>query len=86
METEETLAVPEQEQLPKKKRHRKRGRAKKPAVQAVLAGNDLILVKDYATAYNDILAAVKDGTISETQLKDAVTRVLSYKYTVGIMK
>ena len=58
----------------------------KPAVQAVLAGNDLILVKDYATAYNDILAAVKDGTISETQLKDAVTRVLSYKYTVGIMK
>ncbi len=59
---------------------------KKPAVQAVLAGNDLILVKDYATAYNDILAAVKDGTISETQLKDAVTRVLSYKYTVGIMK
>lgn len=59
---------------------------KKPAVQAVLAGNDLILVKDYATAYNDILAAVKDGTVSETQLKDAVTRVLSYKYTVGIMK
>lgn len=58
----------------------------KSAVQAVLAGNDLILVKDYATAYSDILAAVKDGTISETQLKDAVTRVLSYKYTVGIMK
>ena len=58
----------------------------KPAVQAVLTGNDLILVKDYATAYNDIVAAVKDGTISETQLKDAVTRVLSYKYTVGIMK
>ena len=58
----------------------------KPAVQAVLAGNDLILVRDYATAYSDILAAVKDGTISETQLKDAVTRVLAYKYTVGIMK
>ncbi|MBQ3265597.1 MAG: hypothetical protein IJH07_07450 [Ruminococcus sp.] len=58
----------------------------KPAVQAVLAGNNLILVRDYAAAYNDILAAVKDGTISETQLKDAVTRVLAYKYTVGIMK
>ena len=34
METEEALAVTELEQPPKKKRHRKRGRAKKPAVQA----------------------------------------------------
>ena len=59
---------------------------KKPAVQAVLAGNDLILVKDYATAYNDIVAAVKDGTITESQLKEACTRVIAYKYTVGIMK
>ena len=31
-------------------------------------------------------ATGKDGTISATQLKDADTRVLSYKYTVGIMK
>lgn len=59
---------------------------KKPAVQAVLAGNDLILVRDYATAYNDILAAVKDGTITESQLKEACTRVIAYKYTAKIMK
>lgn len=58
----------------------------KPAVQAVLAGNDLILVRDYATAYNDILEAVKAGKISEAQLKEACTRVIAYKYTVGIMK
>lgn len=58
----------------------------KPAVQAVLAGNDLILVRDYATAYDDILAAVKAGTITEDQLNEACTRVLSYKYTAGIMK
>ena len=59
---------------------------KKPAVQAVLAGNDIVLVRDYATAYNDILAAAKDGTISESQLKEACTRVIAYKYTAGIMK
>lgn len=59
---------------------------KKPAVQAVLAGNDLILVRDYATAYNDILAAVKDGTITEAQLKEACTRVIAYKFTARIMK
>lgn len=58
----------------------------KPAVQAVLAGNDLVLVRDYATAYDDILAAVKAGTITEDQLNEACTRVLSYKYTVRIMK
>lgn len=59
---------------------------KKPAVQAVLAGNDLILVRDYATAYNDILAAVNDGTITEAQLKEACTRVIAYKYTAKIIK
>ena len=59
---------------------------KKPAVQAVLAGNDLILVRDYATAYNDILAAVNDGTITEAQLKAECTRVLAYNYTAKIIK
>lgn len=58
----------------------------KPAVQAILAGNDIVLVRDYATAYNDILAAVNAGTITDTQLKEACTRVLAYKYTAGIMK
>ena len=58
---------------------------KKPAVQAVLAGNDIILVRDYAAAYNDILSAVNAGTITEAQLKEACIRVLAYKYTVGMM-
>ena len=59
---------------------------KKPAVQAVLAGNDMILVRDYATAYSDILAAVNDGTIGEQMLKNACTRVIAYKYTAGILQ
>ncbi|MBQ9679716.1 MAG: hypothetical protein IJV48_03415 [Ruminococcus sp.] len=58
----------------------------KPAVQAILAGNDIVLVRDYATAYNDILAAVNAGTITDVRLKEACTRVLAYKYTAGIMK
>ena len=59
---------------------------KKPAVQAVLAGNDMILVRDYATAYSDILAAVNDGTIGEQMLKNACTRVIAYKYTAGVLQ
>ena len=58
---------------------------KKPVVQAIIAGNDLVLVRDYATAYTDILAAVDSGEITEAQLREACTRVIAYKYTVGIM-
>ena len=58
---------------------------KKPVVQAILAGNDIVFVKDYATAHADILAAVNDGTITEKQLKEACTRVIAYKYTAGII-
>ena len=58
---------------------------KKPVVQALIAGNDLIFVRDYATAYTDILNAVNAGTLTEARLKEACTRVIAYKYTAGIM-
>lgn len=59
---------------------------KNVAVAAILAGNDLVLVRNYADAYNAILAAVNDGTISEDLLRQICTRVLAYKYTAGIIK
>lgn len=55
-------------------------------VQAVLAGNDLVMVDDVESAYKDILAAVNDGTIDEDTLQKACMRVLAYKYTAGILK
>lgn len=55
-------------------------------VQAVLAGNDMIMVDEIDSAYNAILSAVNDGTISEDVLKKACMRVLAYKYTAGIMQ
>lgn len=59
---------------------------KNVAVAAVLAGNDLILSRNYGDSYNAILAAVNDGTISESLLKETCTRVLAYKYTAGLIK
>lgn len=59
---------------------------KNVAVAAVLAGNDLVLSRDYSASYNAILAAVNDGTISEDLLRQTCTRVLAYKYTAGIIK
>lgn len=55
------------------------------AVAAVLAGNDLILVNDCAAAYNAILAAVNNGTISDSILRQVCTRVIAYKYATGLM-
>ena len=58
----------------------------KVAVQAILAGNDMMIVEDYETAYADILAAVNDGTISKDILTDRCTRVIAYKYANGLLK
>lgn len=55
-------------------------------VQAVLCGNDMIMVDNIEDAYTSILDAVKDGTISKEVLQKACLRVLAYKYTTGIMK
>ncbi len=59
---------------------------KNVAVAAILAGNDLVLSRNYSTTYSAILSAVNDGTISEEQLKQICTRILAYKYTAGLMK
>lgn len=59
---------------------------KNVAVAAILAGNDLVLVRDYASAYNAILAAVNDGTVSKELLEQTCTRVLAYKYTAKLIK
>ncbi|MBQ3416874.1 MAG: glycoside hydrolase family 3 protein [Ruminococcus sp.] len=57
----------------------------KTAVQAILAGNDMMIVKDYETAYTDILAAVNDGTISKDILTSKCEKVIAYKYANGLM-
>lgn len=49
------------------------------AVLAVLAGNDLLCVTDYAEQYKAVLQAVKDGRISETLLDNAIYRILRWK-------
>lgn len=50
------------------------------AVEAVLAGNDMILMPDgLAEAFEAVLAAVEDGTISEERLDESVARILRFK-------
>ncbi len=50
------------------------------AVLAVTAGVDMILMpEDYETAYNGLLAAVNDGTITEERIDESVIRIVRLK-------
>ena len=55
------------------------------AVQAVLAGNDMIISSDFETQRNEVLKAVQQGKISEDLINTAVKRILACKYAYGII-
>ena len=55
-----------------------------PYTRAVLAGNDMIIVSDFETAYSEVLAAVKSGEIPPQTLDKAVERILRVKAEYGI--
>lgn len=54
------------------------------AVRALNAGNDLILMPpNVGQAYDGLLAALRDGSLPRTRLVEAVTRVLTMKFTLA---
>lgn len=54
-------------------------------IKAILAGNDLLIVTDYESAFNQIKKAVEDQTVSEAQINRLAFRVLAWKYYKGLM-
>lgn len=50
-----------------------------PYAKAVLAGNDLIIVSDFETAYNEVMFSVKNGTIPMEVIDEAYNRVMEWK-------
>ena len=54
-------------------------------VQAVLAGNNMLIVTDYATAFNNIKNAVENGTIKESYLDYQLMPVLGLKVKKGLI-
>lgn len=56
-----------------------------PYAAGILAGNDMLCVSEPVTAYNDIINAVKDGTLTEDNLNEHVTRVLMMKSNGNIL-
>lgn len=55
------------------------------AVQAVLAGNDLLCSTDYVTQYQAVLNAVLEGRIDIEILDRAVRHVLEWKQSLGLL-
>ena len=51
------------------------------AVGAIAAGADMLLMPDdFPTAYNAVLTAVQDGTISEERINESLRRIYRIKY------
>ena len=50
------------------------------AVMALKAGADMVLMpEDFEAAYEGVLAAIEDGTISEARINDSLARVYKIK-------
>lgn len=56
------------------------------AVQSLVAGNDMLIVSDYQSAFKSIVSAVNAKTLDVNVLQKACMRVLAFKYTAGIKK
>ncbi len=62
------------------------------AIQAILAGNDLIAIGAHVgtatieTAINDVVEAVNDGRLDEAQIDRSVSRILQLKRDYGIFE
>ena len=55
------------------------------AVAAIRAGNDMVIIPaDLEGAYNGLLQAVKDGTISQKRIDESVLKILRMKASVGL--
>ena len=57
-----------------------------PAVLALAAGCDMVVTADFQTQIPQVLAALEDGTLSQERVDKAVTRVLGWKYDLGLIE
>jgi beta-N-acetylhexosaminidase len=57
----------------------------KEAVQAILAGNDMVIIPaDLDGAYNGLLTAVRNGALPQKRIDESVLKVLRLKASVGL--
>lgn len=56
------------------------------AVQAILAGNDMIITSDFKSQKEEVLTAIKNNVISEEMINNLVRRIIACKLAYGIIE
>ena len=54
------------------------------ALEAVLAGYDLLCCTNWESQYDAVLDAVKNVTVTEERLNESVSRILRLKHQLGL--
>lgn len=57
----------------------------KPIIEAIQAGNDMIIVTDYEQAIIDMNQGLEDNQITEEMVDHLVFRILAFKYYMSLM-
>lgn len=60
-------------------------KGKNAAVEAFLAGNDILLMPDVSSSYKALYEAVRKGSVSEKRLDESVLRILAWKIELGVI-
>lgn len=55
------------------------------AVQAIIAGNDLVIASNFDVQIPAVIQAVKDGKITVDRINESVIRVLNWKIQLGLL-
>ena len=55
------------------------------AAKAILAGNDLIITKDYKKSFDSIKKAIDDGLLKEEDINRLAFRIIAWKYYKGLL-
>lgn len=55
------------------------------AIEAVEAGNDMLIIRNYKVQIPAVLRAVKEGTIKEERINESVKRILLWKKQLGLI-
>lgn len=55
------------------------------AVLAVQAGNDMLISSDFATQYQAVLSAVRNGVLTEEQIYNAALHIIQWKMQLGLL-
>ena len=56
-----------------------------PAILALEAGCDMVVTTNFQTEITQVLDALKDGSLSQERVDEALARVLGWKYDLGLI-